>query len=44
MDDTLDLGVLLEHALEGLHVAAVNLLKSRTNAGNLLDTIHYICV
>ena len=42
MDDTLNLGVLAEYALESLEVATVNLLESRTDAGDLFDTIYDI--
>ena len=44
MDDTLNLGIFLEYVLEGFEVAAVNLLESGADAGDLLDTVDNIGV
>ena len=44
VDNSLDVGILLEHFLGGILVAQVYLLKSRTHAGNLLDTIQHLLV
>ena len=40
MDDALDAGVLLEHALKGFHVAAVHLFKGWADASYLLNTVN----
>ena len=40
MDDALNVGILLEHILECLQVAAVHLLEGGANACNLLDAVH----
>ena len=40
MDDALNLGVLLEHAFQGLKIAAVHLLEGRTHTRYLLNAVH----
>ena len=42
MNNTLNLRILLEYTLKGLHVAAVHLLEGGTNARNLLNTVNYV--
>ena len=39
MDDTLDVGILLEHSLRSSLVAQVYLLESRTDARDFLDAV-----
>ena len=42
MDDTANLGILLEDSFRGCKIAQVHLFKGRTDAGNLLNTIEHL--
>ena len=42
MNDTANFRIFFEYGLGGVEIAQVYFLKSRTNAGNLFDTIQYI--